>query len=112
MGGKVHDGIGAAQRLRQFSGIRNIADNQFKPFGQFAMTGTQIVVDDDFVALALQDVRGVTANVSSSPNYQNGQASSRNSIIMILEPRRFQKTPTRSQHTRPGEVIPEAKAGI
>jgi hypothetical protein len=76
MRGKMHHGIGPAQRLRQFRRISDIADNEFESFGEFPMAGAQIVVDDDFVASPLQNMRRVTANVSSSPDHQNGQVSS------------------------------------
>ena len=95
MGGKVHNCICPAQRFRQSCGISNVADDQFEAFSEFPVTGAQIVVDDDFIALALKDVCSMTAYISSSTNYQNGQESSRDSPTIIIEAEK--KKPIRSR---------------
>jgi hypothetical protein len=55
------------------------------------MTGRKIVVDDDVVSFAAQNVGSVTANVSGSPNDENGQSflPERPSIIKQRTPFRW-----------------------
>src|SRR6266536_183219 len=81
----MHNGIAAVERLRELRGIRDIADNEFESCRQLFMAGTKVVVNNYFIAPALQRVRGVTAYVTSSPNHQNGQVSSLKLAFIIIE---------------------------
>ena len=69
MGGEVHDRIHPAQNRRQLGGVRNVSHDQFEALGQRGVAGHQIVVDDGFVAAALERERGVTADVSCASNH-------------------------------------------
>ena len=62
----MHDGINPAQERRQLGGVRNISHHQLEALGERGMAGAQIVVNDGFVAAALERQRGVTADVSCS----------------------------------------------
>jgi len=74
--GKEHHRLAAAEKDIDLCLIGEVPDHQLKAFGQLFVAGGEIVVDDDVVSAIAQNLRGVTADVSSSPNNQNGQASS------------------------------------
>jgi hypothetical protein len=73
MGGEVHNGIAAAENGSEFRGISDISSDEFESFRQLAVAGGKIVVDDDVVSFSPKNMGSVTADVSGSPNDQNGQ---------------------------------------
>jgi hypothetical protein len=68
VGGEVHDGIYTAQDGRQLGRVRNIAHDQLKTLGEFGVASAQIVINDGFIAAALERKRRVTADVSCASN--------------------------------------------
>ena len=66
---KMHNGIAAVEGFGELRGIRDITDDEFESCRQLFMAGAKVVINDDFVAPALECVRSVTANVASSPNH-------------------------------------------
>ena len=75
MGRKMHDGVAAAEELRDFCRIGDVADDQIKSVGEGFVAGRKIVVDDDVVTFTAKNVSSVAADVSRAPNHENGQVS-------------------------------------
>jgi hypothetical protein len=73
MGGEMHDRINPAQQRRKLRAVGNISFDQLEAFGKFCVTCDKVVVNDGFVAPALQGVCGMTADVSRSSNNENDQ---------------------------------------
>jgi hypothetical protein len=68
VGSEVHDGIDAAQDRGQLGHVRNIPNDQLEALGEFGVPGAQIVVNDGFIAAALERQSGVTADVACASN--------------------------------------------
>src|ERR1700720_4503841 len=66
VGSEVHHCVNPLQQRRQFGGVGDIPDHQLEALRERGMAGTQIVVNDGFIAAALERVNGVTAYVSCS----------------------------------------------
>ena len=71
MGGEVDNRLDAAQLMANLCFISDIADHEFEAFGQKVVPGGKIVVNDDFMAMAAQHARRVTADVSCAADDQN-----------------------------------------
>ena len=48
--------------------VGDVTDDQLKSLGQSGMAGGKIVINDGFIALALQGKGGMAANVTRSSN--------------------------------------------
>src|SRR5262249_18400797 len=67
--GEVHDGgdLTLLQRRAQRREISDIANDEVAVLHRRAMTGDEVVVDDDAVAGAVQRLRRMAADVSRAP---------------------------------------------
>src|SRR5439155_23512790 len=76
VGRKMHDGINPAQDGRKLCCITNISLNQIETLRERCVPGGELVVDYDFMASALESVRGVASDISRPSCYYDPTASS------------------------------------
>ena len=65
----MHDGVNTPQERRQLAGVRNISHDQLEALGERGVACNQIVINDGFIAAALERQRGVAADITCSSDH-------------------------------------------